>query len=393
MRGVKFQSEPEAIRTCSDLLGEERRVQRSLKSRGISSLRSRGFKIGLAAAAGAAALTAVPAVAGTGPAGAQSTSDATAALVREAKASGKPVVLYSGDDPTTLQSLATAFQKEYGIPVTVTHLVGTAEAEYQANAQAGSFPADVVMDAAVQSFFNDGAKQGWFLNLSTKNIPNMANLPKEFQYGTSVGVGTDRLNGVFVNTSQVPKAERPTTWQDLLKPQFKGEMVTDTPVTVKVELDMWIALDKVYGDNFIKKMAAQNIQWQSSLVTGVQEVSAGEKLVAFGANQAHALGLLTTDPSAPISKIVYLKPPDAGFIWTAGVSAKSPNPAGGKLFVNWMLTPEAQKLMNATDESPSVLPSVPVPGAPPFGKGFVQLSSNPPAGPSAHVMSLLGLAQ
>ncbi len=276
--------------------------------------------------------------------------------------------------------------------MTVTHLVGTAEAEYQSDAEAGSYPADVVLDAGDQTFFKTGAKQGWFLNLTAKNVPNIANLPKQFQYGTSVGVGTDRLNGVFANTHLVTSANRPTTWKDLLGSQFKGQMVTDTPKTVKVELDLWIYLDKIYGDKFLTSMAAQDIQWQSSLVTGVQEVSAGEKLVAFGANQAHALGLLTTDPTAPISKIVYLKPPDAGFIWTAGVSTKSPNSPGGRLFVNWMLTPQGQRIMNATDQSPAVLPSVKVPGAPPFGKTFVQLTSNPPAGPSAHVLSLLGLA-
>jgi iron(III) transport system substrate-binding protein len=297
-------------------------------------------------------------------------------------------------DPTTAATLANQFQQLYGVPVKVTRLVsGPLTARYAAEAQAGKPVADVVI-AANDPFFSDGLSQGWFLPMTAKEVPNIAQVPKTFQYQGSVGVGTSRLNGVAVNTGVVSKADTPTTWQQLTDPKWKGKLVTDDPRTIPVVMAQWQALDQKLGDSYLKKIAQQDVEWAPSLVTGVQEVAAGERTAAFGINQGHVSPLIATAPNAPVTQpINYLKPVDLGFAWNAGVSKNSANPAGGRLFINWLLTDQGQQLFNGATLSPSVLPNITIPGAPPITKNFVDLTTheNTPTTQQTHILTLLGL--
>jgi iron(III) transport system substrate-binding protein len=318
---------------------------------------------------------------------------APASLVAAAKAGG-PINLYTSVDPTTAASLGAAFQKAYGIPVTVTRLVsGPIVARYTAEATAGNPVADVVI-VADEPFFADGLSKGWFLPMTAKEVPNVANVPKTFQFDGSVGVGTSRLNGLAVNTGIVSKSATPTTWNELLAAKWKGKLVTDDPRTIPVVLAQWVALDKKLGDGYLKKMATQQVEWAPSLVTGVQEVAAGEKDIAFGINQGHVSPLLATAPSAPVTQpIVLLKPVDLGFAWNGGVSKKSANPAGGRLFIDWLLTKQGQELFNGATDSPSVLPSVTIPNAAPIGPNFVNLGEATSPAEQTRILGLLGLNQ
>ncbi|WP_162940084.1 ABC transporter substrate-binding protein [Gryllotalpicola protaetiae] len=319
-------------------------------------------------------------------------SAAEQALIAQAKQGGK-VQLYTSVDPTTAATLANQFQQLYGIPVQVTRLVsGPLVARYTAEAQAGKPVADVVI-AANEPFFADGLSKGWLLPMTSAQVPNIAQLPKTFQYDGSVGVGTSRLSGLAVNT-QLVTSGAPTTWQQLTDAKWKGKMVTDDPRTIPVVLAQWQALDKKLGDSYLQKIAQQDVEWAPSLVTGVQEVAAGEKTLAFGINQGHVSPLISTAPNAPVTQpITYLKPVDVGFAWNAGVSAHSGNPAGGRLFINWLLTDQGQQLFNGATLSPSVLPAVTIPGAPPITKDFVDLTTNEniPTTEETRILNLLGL--
>jgi iron(III) transport system substrate-binding protein len=325
------------------------------------------------------------------PTASSSSSSAESALVAAAKAGGS-IAWYTSVDPATAASLAAAFQKQYGITVNVTRLVsGPIVARYTAEAEAGNPVADVVI-AANAPFFADGLSKGWFLPMTAKEVPNIASVPKTFQFDGSVGVGTSRLNGLAVNTQLVSSA--PTTWNALLASKWKGKMVSDDPRTIPVVLAQWVALDKKLGDSYLKKIAQQDVEWAPSLVTGVQEVAAGEKDIAFGINQGHVSPLLATAPTAPVTQpIVLLKPVDLGFAWNGGVSKNSPNPAGGRLFINWLLTKQGQVLFNGATDSPSVLPGVTIPGAAPIGKDFVDLGESTSPAEQTRILGLLGLNQ
>jgi iron(III) transport system substrate-binding protein len=314
--------------------------------------------------------------------------DESAKLVAAARKVGT-LNFYTSADPVTAQKLADAFGKKYGIKVTFTRLTsGPIAARYTAEAQAGTFAADAVM-IADPSFFANALSKGWMLPMDPTTVPNVATLAKKFKFYGSVGIGLSRLDGVVVNTNLVQSGDVPKTWKDLLDPKWKGQLLTDDPRTIPVVMGQWKLLDATYGDDYLRGIAAQSVQWVPSLVTGVQSVAAGDRKAAFGANLLHVAPLLASAPNAPV-QLTHLQGPDFGFVWNAGVSAKSPNPAAGQLFVNWLLSGQGQLLFNGPGNN-SVLPQITIQGSPPLSSKFITLSASVTPDRAAHLLSLLGL--
>lgn len=361
-----------------------------------ASLRAR---IGLLAGLAGVALLVVLSGCGSSSKTSQSSASATSApavpakggnLVALARKSGK-VSFYTSADPHTAQEMASTFGKRYGLKVTFTRLTsGPIAARYDAEAQSGHPAADAVV-ISDEPFFADGLSKGFFLPVNAAEVPAVSTIAKKFVFPGSVGVGISRLDGVVVNTNEVKSDQVPQSWTDLTQAQWKGQLITDDPRVVPIVLGQWKLLDDTYGDSYLKQIAAQDVQFVPSLVTGIQSIAAGERKAAFGANPLHVAPLKATAPNAPVN-LTHLKGPDFGFTWNAGVSAHSPNPAGGRLFVNWLLSPQGQKIFNGPGNN-SVLPSVQVAGSPPLTSKFQTLTSDISSSEKNHILSLLGLTQ
>lgn len=314
---------------------------------------------------------------------------ATAKLVAAARQGGT-LNFYTSADQVTCQKLADAFGKKYGIKVTFTRLTsGPIAARYSAEAQAGKEAADAVMIADAP-FFANALANGWVQPVNFTTVPNVATLAKKFRFYGSVGVGISRLTGVVINTNNVKGDDIPKTWKDLAKPRWKNKLIAGDPRTVPVNMGMWKQLRTTYGDSFVTSMGNQGIQWAQSLVTGIQSVAAGERDAAFGANELHMAPLLASAPNAPV-KMIHLTGPDMGFVWNAGVSKNSPNPAAGQLFVNWLLSGQGQLLFNGIGNN-SVLPQVTIKGSVPLSAKFLTLQTNVGATKKSQILSLLGLS-
>lgn len=314
---------------------------------------------------------------------------AAAKLVADARKVGT-LNFYTSADQVTCQKLADAFSKKYGIKVTFTRLTsGPIAARYAAEAQAGKTAADAVMIADAP-FFANALANGWVKAATPLNIPNVATLATKFKFYGSVGIGISRLDGLVINTNNVKGTDIPKTWTDLTKPRWKGKLLAGDPRTVPVNMGMWKVLRAKYGDSFVSSMGKQGVQFVPSLVSGVQSVAAGERDAAFGANLLHMAPLLASAPNAPV-KLIHLTGPDIGFVWNAGASAHSPNPAAGQLFVNWLLSGQGQLLFNGPGNN-SVLPQVSIVGSDPLTSKFITLATNVGTDKRSQILSLLGLS-
>lgn len=364
-------------------------------------LQGRGLRRGVLIAAILVAVAATVAALTTSTAGAQRQAtapkpptpkqlhDETAKLVAAARSVGT-LNFYTSADQVTCQKLADAFGKKYGIKVTFTRLTsGPIAARYTAEAQAGKEAADAVMIADA-GFFANALSKGWMQPVNATTVPNVATIAKKFQFYGSVGVGVSRLTGVVINTNNVKGADIPKTWSDLLKPRWKNKLLAGDPRTVPVNMGFWKQLRTTYGDSFVSGMGNQGIQWVQSLVTGIQSVAAGERDAAVGANELHMAPLLASAPNAPV-KMIHLTGPDMGFVWNAGVSKSSPNPAAGQLFVNWLLSGQGQLLFNGIGNN-SVLPNVTIKGSSPLTSKFVTLQTNVGPTKQSQILSMLGLS-
>lgn len=312
-------------------------------------------------------------------------------LIADARRGGE-LHFYTSTDPVTAQKLADAFKAKYNVPVTFTRAVsGPLAARYNAEAQAGNFVADVVI-ISNPPFFADAFQREWMTKMRTwQDAPNLYTLAKKFKFYGSVGVGISRVNGVVINTNRVTGTNVPANWQALTNSRYEGRMIIGDPRTVPVNMGIWQLLRKTYGDGYLRDIASQRPRVVASMVGGVQSVAAGEADVAIGANILHMTPLLTSAPNAPV-RLITPQGPDFGFTWNAGVSARSKNPAGGKLFVNWLLSPQGQRIFNEQG-GVSILPNIQIPGSDPIGDRYITVNSSVPAATQAQILSLLGLSR
>jgi len=145
------------------------------------------------------------------------------------------------------------------------------------------------------------------------------------------------------NTRQVSAATAPKDWSDLLAPQWSEKIGMDP------EVGIWYGamlhyLGKERGDKFFRSLAQQKIQWRRGHSLLAQLMTAGEfplaLVYAFNISQLQQSG-------APVKWMTTAKPIVATTSGI-GISAKTDAPASSKLFVDFALSLEGQKVIMQT---------------------------------------------
>jgi iron(III) transport system substrate-binding protein len=145
------------------------------------------------------------------------------------------------------------------------------------------------------------------------------------------------------NTRQVSAAAAPKDWPDLLAPQWSEKIGMDP------EVGIWYGamlhfLGKERGDKFFRSLAQQKIQWRRGHSLLAQLMTAGEfplaLVYAFNISQLQQTG-------APVKWMTTAKPIVATTSGV-GISAKTDAPASSKLFVDFALSLEGQKVIMQT---------------------------------------------
>lgn len=157
-----------------------------------------------------------------------------------------------------------------------------------------------------------------------------------------------------VNTSLVPEAEWPKTFDDLLDPKWKGKMAWTTDLTPNGPPGFIGNILKVYGEEkgmeYLTKLAAQDIvKVPASQRVVLDQVIAGE----------HQIGLMTFNHHSVISAakgapVTWLRlEPLVSTGNYVGLLKNSPHPNAGKLFVDFVLSEEGQKVFQAANYLPA----------------------------------------
>ncbi|MGH7827948.1 MAG: ABC transporter substrate-binding protein [Candidatus Binatia bacterium] len=145
---------------------------------------------------------------------------------------------------------------------------------------------------------------------------------------------------VAYNTKLVPQERLPKTYEDLLNPVWKGKMMMEG---TKVD---WFAgmlqiMGRERGLKFMRELAKQQLMLRTGHNLIAQLVAAGE---------AHF------DINIPASSIDRMKETGAPIDWTAlgpapaimvgiGIAAQPPHPNAARLYVDFVLSKEGQRLM------------------------------------------------
>ena len=156
---------------------------------------------------------------------------------------------------------------------------------------------------------------------------------------------TARAIGVIMtyNKNKLSEADAPKSWKDLLAPKWKGKKFAIQGSSSGTSFSQFYQLEEIYGPDFMKQLAAQEPVVMTSGGQIIDAVVRGEILVggaidhwtAF-TDSARQAGLLPIFPTegTPIS----LAP--------IAIVKGSPNPNAARLFMDFILSQEGQKLLN-----------------------------------------------
>ena len=270
------------------------------------------------------------------PAHAQDAVDAA-----KAKAEGK-VVWYTSTPIEQAQKIAALFKQQQGIEVELFRSGGSAIlSRFQQEMTAGRAAADVITHSD-PSAANALGKKGFTIAFKPKNFDKVPDAAKAAD-GMFVG---QRLNLMthYLRTDKVAAADEPKTWDDLVNPKYKGKLVMTDPSFTSLQVSVVGTISKLRGWDYYQKLRANDVM----IVQGNQQVSdmlkRSERMIAVGALDSYAADL--KKEGHPI-KTLY--PTDGIFIIPSPTSVvkNSPHPNAAKLFAEFMIGDDAQKIFPA----------------------------------------------
>ncbi|HEY6363319.1 MAG TPA: extracellular solute-binding protein [Candidatus Binatia bacterium] len=288
-----------------------------------------------------------------------SQSDHTARLIAGAKKEGR-LLWYTALNIQDADMLTKKFEEKYSFIKTQTLRLGTFQllTKIQTEARAGAFKGDVIEIAGVTGHLLK--KDGVFAKYES---------PESRFYPDSVKDPDGTWTSFFINThvlvyntQLVKKGDLPRTFQELINPKWKDKIV------MSEDFDIYGMMLKVMGRekglDFMRRLAAQGVGIRDSYTLAVQGVASGE--VPLGLNLYGTRTEEFKKKGAPVDWV------PMEFVLASleplAVAANAANPNAARLFVDFLLSKEAQDLMRQRFRIPS-RPDVP-PDPPELTKGL-----------------------
>ena len=246
--------------------------------------------------------------------------------VERAKREGT-VVLYTSLAPTESQPLADAFEKKYGVKVTLWRALS---------------------EEVVQRVITEAKGRRYSVDVVETNGPEMEMIARE---RLLAGTWTpDRLNLFVVgyNTAKVKRAEIPATYEGFTDPKWKGRIGLEaTDAEWMATLIKTSPGDK--GMDLMRRLSALRPALRKGHVLLASLVAAGEVPVGLAMYNSNIETLKRK--GAPIDYVpvqpVVARPQGIG------VARSAPHPNAALLFADYVLSPEGQKLFESMGRVPA----------------------------------------
>ena len=269
-----------------------------------------------------------------------------ASLVERAKKEGA-VTLYTSMQLVDSGPLTQAFEKRYGIKVSLWRASGEKVAQRViTEARGGRNDVDVVeTDGAQMEILHREKQLAPFQGASLKDIPP-AIVPAHREY-----VPTRlTLYVLAYNTKLVAPGDVPKSYDDLLDPKWSGHVGVEA-----ADVAWFAAVAKSMGERaglaWFRRFAASKPSLRSGHTLMAELVAAGEMAMAI---DAHVQGVARLkDKGAPIE----WKPlqPAFGQPSSVGIAKRAPHPHAAALFMDFILSREGQEVIKARNRVPSSL--------------------------------------
>jgi iron(III) transport system substrate-binding protein len=260
-----------------------------------------------------------------------------ASLEEAAKPEGE-VVLYSSLKNEQIVTLVAGFRKKYPF-IKPSFYRGTSERVLQraiTEAKAGRFAVDVVTAAGFQLQL---LKEN---GLTARFVPAEASAYEEgFKDPDGHWVNVHSLlNSMGYNTQLVRPAEAPKKYEDFLNPKWRGK------IGVNIQDPEWYVnlqrrMGKEKARSFLKGLAAQQPSLREGHNLAAQLLAAGEFYVVTN-SYAHILARIKGQ-GGPVQYV--FDEPVITYVHPVALARQAPHPNAGKLFIEFLLSQEGQKML------------------------------------------------
>lgn len=283
-------------------------------------------------------------------------------LIKAAQQEGE-VAVAGPPNPEVNKAVPAAFKKQFNI--NVSYLAGSSgqTAEKIRNERAaGIYSLDIFL-AGANTMANVIYKSGWLDKLKDDLVsPTLtdqstwvgksSNAPfvDEPAFDTIAEISMQGQEQFLLNTDLVAEGEI-QAWKDLLHPKWKGKIVAMDPTRGSgLGFKVVEMLANTLGFDFVSQLYKdQKVVLQTDDRQAADAVAKGQYAVAIGVSQANGqIDKLLAD-GLPVRVIT--SPSDtpqmvsAGYGWLA-LMGHAPHPAAAKLFANWVLCPDGNKVWN-----------------------------------------------
>jgi iron(III) transport system substrate-binding protein len=265
-------------------------------------------------------------------------------VISTAWAQDKTVVLYTSLAPTESGPLAQAFEKKTGIKVELWRALSEKVVQRAiTEARAGRFAFDVVETNSPEMEMM--AREKLFRVLQS---PHLADLPPAAVPAHRMWI-PDRMNFFVVayNTSKVRREELPKSYLGFLEAKWKGR------IGIEATDAEWMAtLVKKWGEEagmaHFRKLADMKPDVRKGHILLAQLVASGEIPVGLTIYNSNAESLKRK--GAPIDWIPV--EPVVARSQGIAVARNAPHPQAAAAFVDFVLSPEGQELLNSMGRVP-----------------------------------------
>jgi ABC-type Fe3+ transport system substrate-binding protein len=188
------------------------------------------------------------------------------------------------------------------------------------------------------SLFNAAVWRDGFMRL----ILPSPKQPKNFNCGLQATEWV--MTDLFVNKDLV-KPEDILSWKDLLKPQYKGKIISWDPRAPGSGQTTVGYLNALFGEQYLKDLfIGQQVTLTSDYRQLAESVARGSSAIGLSLVQANIEPLRAS--GLPLQRVFPQDGPGAltGGFGTAFLFKNSPSPNSAALFLNWFASKEAQEI-------------------------------------------------
>ncbi|MBM2804332.1 MAG: Extracellular solute-binding protein, partial [Deltaproteobacteria bacterium] len=276
-------------------------------------------------------------------------------IVTKARQEGKLRVL-AEMEPPTIKAAITAFTRKYPfINLHIEEITGTDAARRNILEIKSGMAKDWDILHLSTDFYNEYLPYLWKMDIVGMAQLGILQIPVPMidpRHRNVVGYYS-RFQVTAYNKTMTAPDKLPRLWVDLLKPEYKGKkFAADIRPTEIAALVPAFGLEKTI--DFARKIAAQDPIWVRGGSRTVTSIAAGEVPMMIGPNFHTTKRAMGKDRLGNL-QYVALEPVPVRLSLEEAIQAGSKNSHAALLFLEWMASPESQKIADENEPASSSL--------------------------------------